>query len=107
MLTLLMAFGGLVRGGISTTSNAMVGMSVPEGREGVAYGLAHSASALGGGLGPLIGGSVAGTAGIRPVFGLAAAVYIFVGFFASRFLFRKQAQRRLLAEKASSGPEAE
>ncbi|OGO37460.1 MAG: hypothetical protein A2147_07500 [Chloroflexi bacterium RBG_16_57_8] len=88
-LMVLLAVGGLVRGGISTTSNAMVGLSVPSGQEGIAYGLSQSASSLGGGLGPLVGGSVASAAGIRPVFGMAAVVYVFVGFYVSRFLFRK------------------
>jgi DHA1 family multidrug resistance protein-like MFS transporter len=88
-LTVLLAIGGLVRGGISTTSNAMVGLAVPPGQEGIAYGLSQSASSLGGGLGPLAGGSLASEFGIRPVFGVAAAVYVFVGFYVSRFLFRK------------------
>jgi DHA1 family multidrug resistance protein-like MFS transporter len=35
-LTVLLAIGGLVRGGISTTSNAMVGLAVPPGQEGIA-----------------------------------------------------------------------
>lgn len=87
-LMVLLAIGALVRGGISTTSNAMVGLSVGEGQEGIAYGLSQSASSLGGGLGPLAGGSLASEFGIRPVFGVAAAVYVFVGFYVSRFLFR-------------------
>ena len=80
-LMVLLALGGLVRGGISTTSNAMVGLSVPQGQEGIAYGLAQSAGRSWWGLGPLVGGSVVSAMGIRPVFGMAAAVYVFVGLF--------------------------
>jgi MFS transporter, DHA1 family, multidrug resistance protein len=103
LLALFLAVGGLFRGGISTSSNAIVGLSVPRGQEGIAYGLAQSASSLGGGLGPLIGGSLASTAGFRSVFGLAGAAYIVVGLVAGLWVFRRVAVKEAepVAEKVA------
>jgi DHA1 family multidrug resistance protein-like MFS transporter len=88
-LAVFLALGGLFRGGISTSSNSIVGLSVPQGQEGIAYGLAQSAGAFGGGMGPLVGGMLVGAMGFRPVFGFAAAAYVGVGLFAGLWLFRR------------------
>jgi MFS transporter, DHA1 family, multidrug resistance protein len=81
---------GLFRGGLSTSSNAMVGLSVAEGQQGLAYGLSQSASSLGGAFGPIIGGALANSFGIPPVFLVSGAVYLVVGFVAARWLARRR-----------------
>jgi MFS transporter, DHA1 family, multidrug resistance protein len=86
LLTLFLTLAGLFRGGISTSSNAIVGLSVPSGQQGIAFGLSQSASSLGGGLGSLAGGSLAEVTGIRPVFAVAAGVFVLVGVLANRWL---------------------
>ncbi len=82
---------GLFRGGLSTSSNAMVGLSVAEGQQGLAYGLSQSASSLGGAFGPIIGGGLANAFGIPPVFIVSGAVYLLVGVLAARWLLRRRA----------------
>lgn len=67
----------------------MVGLSVAQERQGIAYGLAQSANALGGGLGPLIGGSLASAFGLRPIFAISSAVFITAGFLVWRVLGKR------------------
>ncbi len=78
-LVIFIALTGLLKGGLMASSNALVGLSVPQNQQGVAYGLAHSANAFGGGLGPLIGGSLAPLLGLRPVFGVTAGFFVLIG----------------------------
>ena len=69
-----------------TSSNALVGLSVSPSQQGIAYGLAQSASALGNGLGPLIGGSLAPLMGLRPVFGVAGGLFMLIGVAVAKLL---------------------
>ena len=78
-LLIYMALTGLLKGGIMTSSNALVSLSGPASRQGIAYGLAQSANALGNGLGPLIGGGLAAVIGLRAVFGVAAGSFMLIG----------------------------
>ena len=71
-----------------TSSNALVGLSVPRSQQGIAYGLAQSANALGYGLGPLIGGSLANLMGLRPVFGVTGGFFMLIGVGVSKLLAR-------------------
>lgn len=59
---------GLFIGGILPTANALVGRSVSRENRGTIYGMTASATFLGNSLGPLTGGGVAATLGIRWVF---------------------------------------
>ncbi|HYZ21629.1 MAG TPA: MFS transporter [Rhodopila sp.] len=59
---------GLFIGGILPTANAMVGRSVAREHRGTIYGMTASATFLGNSLGPLTGGGIAATLGIRWVF---------------------------------------
>lgn len=59
---------GLFTGGIMPTASALVGRLAPVGRQSAAYGLTYSATSLGNFLGPLLGGVVASTLGLRAVF---------------------------------------
>ncbi len=102
-LALFLALGGIFRGGISTSSSAIVGLSVSQGNEGIAYGLAQSAQSLGGGAGSLVGGGLATAVGIRPVFGVSAAVFVGVGIYARRWFRRRDQQSGLVVSEKKSG----
>ena len=77
---------GLLRGGQATSTNAMVGSSVTKEEQGIAYGLGQSASALGGGVGPLIGGALATAIGLQPIFAISAGIFVVSGFLILPFL---------------------
>jgi len=78
---------GLLRGGQATSTNSLVGQSVTKEEQGIAYGLGQSASSLGGGMGPLIGGALAGALGLSPIFAISAGIFIISGFLTMRLLF--------------------
>jgi len=59
---------GLFVGGILPTANALVGRLAPAGDRGTVYGVTASAMFLGQSLGPLSGGAIAATLGLRWVF---------------------------------------
>jgi DHA1 family multidrug resistance protein-like MFS transporter len=59
---------GLFVGGILPTANALVGRMVPASERGLIYGLTATATFFGNSLGPLTGGVVAATIGLRWVF---------------------------------------
>ncbi|HXT82026.1 MAG TPA: MFS transporter [Acetobacteraceae bacterium] len=59
---------GLFIGGILPTANALIGRSVSREHRGTIYGLTASATFLGNSLGPLTGGAVAASLGLRWVF---------------------------------------
>jgi len=78
--------GSLFGGGAAVSSNAVVGLSVARGKEGMAYGLANAAGSLSGGIGPLIGGSLASIWGFRPMFAIQAGLYLLVTIYVVKFL---------------------
>ena len=80
LLTFL-ALTGLLRGGLTTSSNSLVGLLAVQSQQGVAYGLSQSASSLGSGLGPLIGGSLAQLLGLKPIFAVTAGLHVLVAVF--------------------------
>jgi DHA1 family multidrug resistance protein-like MFS transporter len=59
---------GLFIGGILPTANALIGRSVSREHRGTVYGMTASATFLGNSLGPLTGGFVAASFGLRWVF---------------------------------------
>ncbi|MEW6547019.1 MAG: MFS transporter [Bacillota bacterium] len=59
---------GVFLGGILPTANALVGHLAPHERRATAYGLTSSATFLGNFLGPLLGGLVVATFGLRTIF---------------------------------------
>ncbi len=63
---------GLFVGGILPTANALVGRLAPPGDRGTVYGVTASAMFLGQSLGPLSGGMIAATLGLRWVFLITA-----------------------------------
>jgi len=85
-LVIFIALTGLFKGGLMMSSNALIGLSVPRSQQGIAYGLAQSAHALGNGLGPLTGGSLANLMGLRPVFGAAGGLFMLIGATVAKLL---------------------
>ncbi|MFC1918454.1 MFS transporter [Chloroflexota bacterium] len=85
-LLVFVALTGLLKGGVMTSSNALIGLSVSQSEQGIAYGVAQSANALGNGLGPLIGGGLAPLVGLRPVFGVAGGFFMIIGVALAKML---------------------
>src|SRR5215472_4302942 len=67
---------GLFIGGILPAANALVGRLVPREQRGTVYGITASAMFLGNSMGPLTGGAVAATLGLRWVFLMTGAVLL-------------------------------
>ncbi len=67
---------GLFVGGILPTANALIGRLTPPADRGFTYGMTSSAYFMGNSLGPLTGGAVGATFGLRWVF-LVTAVLLF------------------------------
>ena len=85
-LLVFIALTGLLKGGIMTSSNSLVGLSTSATQQGIAYGLAQSANALGNGIGPLIGGGLAPLIGLRSVFGVTGGLFMLTGLAVVRLL---------------------
>ncbi|MBA7709225.1 Multidrug resistance protein MdtG [subsurface metagenome] len=96
-LIIFIALTGLLKGGLMTSSNALVGLSVHRSQQGIAYGIATSAQALGSGLGPLIGGSLAPLIGLRSVFGVAGGFFMLTGIAVSKLLARVSLEKPTLS----------
>jgi DHA1 family multidrug resistance protein-like MFS transporter len=79
-LIIFIALTGLFQGGFTTSVNTLVSLSAPREQQGVAYGIAQSANALGSGLGPLIGGVLTALLGFKPVFAVAGGLFMLVSF---------------------------
>jgi DHA1 family multidrug resistance protein-like MFS transporter len=67
---------GLFVGGMLPTANALVGRLVARSDRGAVYGMTSSAMFMGNSLGPLSGGAIAASFGLRWVFVMTAAVMI-------------------------------
>ncbi len=83
---LLMALSGVFNGGIMVPSNSLIALSVSQTEQGMAYGLQQSANSLGGALGPLLGGVLASTVGLKSVFPASAALFIIAGILVIKLL---------------------
>ncbi|MBI2851058.1 MAG: MFS transporter [Chloroflexi bacterium] len=88
-LFIFLVMGSIPGGGVGASSNALVGLAVAQGQQGMAYGLANSAGALGWGLGPLVGGWLASIWGFRPLFALSAGLGVALVIFIIKFLPRR------------------
>lgn len=85
-LLLFIAMTGLMKGGLMTSSNALVSLSVSQSEQGIAFGLAQSANSIGNGFGPLIGGVLTPLVGLRAVFGVASGLFLVTGLTVSKLL---------------------
>jgi DHA1 family multidrug resistance protein-like MFS transporter len=85
-MVIFIGLTGLFMGALQTSSNTLVGLSVPHEQQGIAYGLVASANSLGIGLGSLIGGSLASLIGLRAVFGVTAGLFILICLFIMKLI---------------------
>ncbi len=67
---------GLFIGGILPTANALIGRMAARGERGTIYGMTASATFLGNSMGPLTGGAIAASFGLRWVFLITAALLL-------------------------------
>lgn len=67
---------GLFIGGILPAANALIGRMVARSERGLIYGMSASATFLGNSLGPLTGGAVAASLGLRWVFIVTAGLLV-------------------------------
>ena len=67
---------GLFIGAIVPTANALIGRMVSRGDRGTVYGMTSSATFLGNSLGPLTGGAIAASFGLRWVFLITAGLLL-------------------------------
>jgi DHA1 family multidrug resistance protein-like MFS transporter len=73
---LLLAAVGLFQGAMVPGTNALIAASVPEGKQGSAFGLAASMQSLALLTGPLAGGAVAGLLGIEAVYAVIGVIVL-------------------------------
>jgi DHA1 family multidrug resistance protein-like MFS transporter len=84
-LIVLRGILGIFDGGLLPSANALIASSGPAERpgegasHGTTYGLVYLANGLGFALGPLAGGMIAATLGLRNVFFVTAAILLFIG----------------------------
>jgi DHA1 family multidrug resistance protein-like MFS transporter len=85
---------GLFIGGILPAANALIGRMVARSERGLIYGMSASATFLGNSLGPLTGGAVAASFGLRWVFivtaGLLLANLVWVWFNVQEYREREE-----------------
>ncbi|MDQ3699517.1 MAG: MFS transporter [Chloroflexota bacterium] len=74
---LLLRIGlGLFNGALIPSTQAIIGLTTPPERRGIAFGIAASAASLGSAAGPLVGALVAAALGIRAVFVVTSALLL-------------------------------
>jgi DHA1 family multidrug resistance protein-like MFS transporter len=84
-LIVLRGILGIFDGGLLPSANALIASSAPTGQRGehathgTTYGLVYLANGLGFALGPLSGGLIAASLGLRNVFFVTAAILLLVG----------------------------
>ena len=70
---------GLFYGALSPAISSMIGLEVPPQVQARVFGISASATALGFGIGPLLGGEAAAVAGVRAGITVAAALAVLTG----------------------------
>jgi DHA1 family multidrug resistance protein-like MFS transporter len=104
-LIIFVAMLGLLSGGLMMSANSLVSLSVSQSQQGIAYGLSTSAQALGGGIGPLLGGGLASVWGFKPIFGVVGGIFILVAVLISKLLVsRSSADAPKPIESATASP---
>ena len=81
---------GLFSGGVLPALNTLTTLNVPEERRGGVLGIARSGLLLGSVLGPISGGYLAASLGIRPLFVLMGIMLIGIAFGAGRVIKEPQ-----------------
>jgi DHA1 family multidrug resistance protein-like MFS transporter len=85
-MIILVGFLGLFQGANTTSTSSLISLSLPISQQGIAYGLSQSATALGGGLGPIIGGGLVPLMGLRHVFAVAAGLFLLASLLVTKFI---------------------
>ena len=85
-LIVLRGILGIFDGGLLPSANALIASSTPPGQRaeqahGTTYGLVYLANGMGFALGPLSGGLIAATLGLRNVFFVTAAILLVIGIY--------------------------
>jgi DHA1 family multidrug resistance protein-like MFS transporter len=86
-LVVLRGILGIFDGGLLPSANALIASSTPTDQRtahtahGTTYGLVYLANGLGFALGPLAGGLIAATLGLRNVFFVTAAILLLIGMY--------------------------
>jgi MFS transporter, DHA1 family, multidrug resistance protein len=85
-LIVLRGILGIFDGGLLPSANALIASSTPPGQRteqshGTTYGLVYLANGMGFALGPLSGGLIAATLGLRNVFFVTAAILLVIGVY--------------------------
>jgi DHA1 family multidrug resistance protein-like MFS transporter len=75
-LIVLVGLMGLFQGANMTSTSSLIGLSLPVSQQGIAYGLSQSATSLGNGLGPIIGGALVSLLGLRYIFAVASGLFL-------------------------------
>ena len=73
-LLILKALSGLAMGGVLSTLSAELAAAAPEGRQGTVFGLQSTVHSIANAIGPLIGGALAASYGIRQPFAVGGLV---------------------------------
>lgn len=100
-LVIFTVLTALFVGGMMTSASALVGLSVSDHQQGIAYGVAQSAQALGSGLGPMAGGGLASLLGFRSIFPITAALYLVVSILVAKLLLNRPVER---CPQSTAGP---
>lgn len=87
---LVLSLLGFFNGGLNTMSFALVGNATSREKQGAAYGVAQSSSALAWGSGPLMGGTIADLWGLRQVFLVNAIALLFTGTLVVRLMGKRR-----------------
>lgn len=74
-LLVLQALAGLAMGGILTSLTAILSRCAPDGRQGTVFGLDGSVMSAANAVGPMLGGMIAATWGVRAPFTTAALCF--------------------------------
>jgi len=96
-LLLLRALAGLAMGGVLTALSAALARAAPEGYQGTVFGLGSSVVSLANAIGPMLGGAIAASSGMRMPFWAAAFAFAM----GVALLLAQGGQRHV---KAASGP---
>jgi MFS transporter, DHA1 family, multidrug resistance protein len=102
LLVLRVAVGVLL-GGIMPTAQALVGLLSPPERRGMAYGVGASASAIGNGVGPLLGSGVAAIFGVAAVFLWTAPIFALAAIWI-RYFVPRESQNQPVAKGVDVEP---
>jgi DHA1 family multidrug resistance protein-like MFS transporter len=92
-LTIYIALRGLVNGGIMTSSYSILSLSVPADQQGTVFGLGQSATSLGNGLGPIIGGALGSSLGLKYVFAFTSGMYLLAALLVNKVLPKRPVEK--------------